>query len=720
MGAGRGGGGGGGVIDSQGLLSLSAGQLEYLSESTSISSEFLRSDLSDTYTSVLESKAEQLCFVRGRHQVRRLFAAWVSAMAAAQERQRVLLHQERHRGDVGYRHYLAQQRQGVEEARRDLPSHSHSHAAPAQAQAQAQAQAPAPESSALLSSPPSLPHSSSNISLARKTFVAETCDSSSRDMVATIHAEQSRARRAFLAWTRWSRVERLGHRSAQRAREGQVRALFKNWRDLMRIVRGEFHMWAAGKQADALQQQEEEQERGEATRQQEEAAPYARASPDPSGRGFAPPGRAASPVHSHARAVRGGPGRDRETPAASPSPSRSPRAPRASSPSARFSSSSSPLGGASASPTSFPRGTLSSSPTAPLAAHLVSAATRESFSAHQEAVHRSRREEEELRQHFAALRAKHVRDERGGGGAAEASPRASMAGPLLFQLGSSIQRPSFVVDAQPKPVQHAGRQHRYAPAPGPGPAPEPAAWQRSPEPPLHVSLEPFRLTSPIRTATGAVLHQATGSPSLDAALLRGDERAEVPLRRGGSPSPKASPLRPPSFLTRRKGDRRDDVDSPSSSPTRRGSGRGRGSGDEGEGEGEDDDGEAGSPVRAHVVPNTASFRASPSPASSAAPAPPSATSHGYLPLDLAPAAATATGARASPGAYYESSHWAPPPPSSVSNEELLANVRIAAETRAAQAQLKEQNQLAQWRRIELEKQHYRNRVQEQHMQAQPS
>jgi hypothetical protein len=337
----------------------------------------------------------------------------------------------------------------------------------------------------------------------------------------------------------------------------------------------------------------------------------------------------------------------------------------------------------------------------------VSAATRESFSAHQDAIHRSRREEEELRQHFAALRAKHVRAEHGGGsgsgGAAEASPRAGMAGPLLFQLGSSIQRPSFVVDAQPKPVATAGSQHRYAPGL------EPAVRQRSPEPPLHVSLEPFRLTSPIRTGTGAVLHQATGSPSLDAGLLRGDERAEVPARRGSSASPKASSLRPPAFLTRRKGDRRDD--SPSSSPAQRGSGRG--SGDVSEGE----DDEPRSPVRAHVVPNTASFRASPSPASSA-PAAPSATTHGYLPLDLAPVAASA--GRASPGAYYDSSHWVPPPPSSVSNEELLANVRIAAETRAAQAALKEQNQLAQWRRIELEKQHYRNRVQEQHMHAQPS
>jgi hypothetical protein len=221
-----------------------------------------------------------------------------------------------------------------------------------------------------------------------------------------------------------------------------------------------------------------------------------------------------------------------------------------------------------------------------------------------------------------------------------------------------------------------------------------------------VSLEPFRLTSPIRTGTGAVLHQATGSPTLDANLVREGERAEAPPRRGCAPNPGPGPLRVPEFLTRRKGDRRGS----SASPTRRGSNSSDQGGDE-----------PMSPVRAHVVPNTVSFHASPSRS------PRSATSHGYLPLDLAPAAAatatpssssTAGAAASAPGhAYYESSHWCPPPPSSVSNEELLANVRIAAEMRAKQAQLKEQNQVAQWKRIELEKQHYRNRVQEQHTHA---
>jgi hypothetical protein len=50
----------------------------------------------------------------------------------------------------------------------------------------------------------------------------------------------------------------------------------------------------------------------------------------------------------------------------------------------------------------------------------------------------------------------------------------------------------------------------------------------------------------------------------------------------------------------------------------------------------------------------------------------------------------------------------------VSDDELRANVRVAQEMRRSQTELKQSNQIAQWKRIEQEKENYRNKVQQQH------
>jgi hypothetical protein len=105
-------------------------------------------------------------------------------------------------------------------------------------------------------------------------------------------------------------------------------------------------------------------------------------------------------------------------------------------------------------------------------------------------------------------------------------------------------------------------------------------------------------------------------------------------------------------------------------------------------------------VRRHVVPAVSSFAAAPSPRQS------SATVHGFLPMPLA---------TASNPQYFLSSHWQPPSPSTISDEELMQNIRISQAMTRSVAETREQNKVAQWKRIELEKQYYRQKVQEQHV-----
>jgi hypothetical protein len=353
-----------------------------------------------------------------------------------------------------------------------------------------------------------------------------------------------------------------------------------------------------------------------------------------------------------------------------------------------------------------------------LAAHLGSAFTRDVFSSHQEAVFRSRRAEEEMRAHFRALRDKVE---------AQAAPRAkagngrqATTGPLLFQLGSSIHRPSFVHDTQAQAVALPG-QRGNSPVTSVFSSSASAASEGNISVTLsHVAPDGLPLTSPVRTAGGAVLHQLTGSPQLDRELVSESDmelarRAarDASLNQRGSPvqpvrssspagfGPSRSPLKPPAFLAR-AGRHNDDDENPLSPNAR-------------EPRSAEDNTFAAAPSGRSTSPKS-EWAQRPKP---------SATGHGYLPVEFAPASLLSSpssdaatghgyGSVAALPRYYASSHWQPPAPASITDEQLRANVAVAAAMRADAQREREINQLAQWRRIEQEKEHYRQRVLQQH------
>ena len=62
--------------------------------------------------------------------------------------------------------------------------------------------------------------------------------------------------------------------------------------------------------------------------------------------------------------------------------------------------------------------------------------------------------------------------------------------------------------------------------------------------------------------------------------------------------------------------------------------------------------------------------------------------------------------------YFLSSHWQAPDPKSISDAELMENIRISREISRTAVETREQNKIAQWKRIEAEKAFYRAKVQE--------
>ena len=105
--------------------------------------------------------------------------------------------------------------------------------------------------SALSLDVPVRPVSTSVVALARKTYAQEESLSRQREIMAAVHASAGLVRRNFKQWVRYARVEAIGKRFAAAVQRANTGGWFRNWRDLSRIARGEFHMWAHGKARDA-------------------------------------------------------------------------------------------------------------------------------------------------------------------------------------------------------------------------------------------------------------------------------------------------------------------------------------------------------------------------------------------------------------------------------------------------------------------------------------
>ena len=638
-------------------LSLSASQLAYLEASTSVSTQLLQSELHGLYDEALSRKADELLFLRDHWLCLDAWLSWRFRFTQQRECDRVL-HRKRHEGDAGYRAFQQQKQQPIhdiqtawiEQARKD-----NSDPRPVEANAAAGGRVHEPSSfaaSSLLHDVPVLPASTAIDALHRRTFVAESSRVGKNELLAELHAQTWRARRSFCAWRRWSRVERQGKLLVCASRRQCLKLWFKNWRDLMRIIRGEFHFWAQGKQHDAVEAAREAQEEREAKQERrreqrakdeamqfaeetyqhvpEDQPQYARASVQPlshaatSDPATAPALRSHSPPRSDSR-------HSGQASSSSTHSARFDAATSASPPPASLVS----VGSAAGVPLSVVAPVVSLSVSvrsdsprglAPLSAHLSSAYTRDQFSLHQEAIWQRRRNEEEQRQQFVQMRA-----ERETTLLAEAArSRQQVAGPLLFQTGSSVARPAFAVSVVPPSPVADFQRTSYVDVRSSPLASASASASAS-------SSVPFALTSPIKTAQGSILHEVTGSPQFDRQLMR-VERLDEALALASPRSDRASSLL---------------------------SGKGR--------------------------------AASVSPLSPPALRPRSATAH-------------ASSEAASLPSLDASSHF------SVTDDELRANVRAAEESRRQRERQATQNQVAQWHRVEQEKENYRQKVQQAHAQ----